>query len=120
MERILRIILLEIKKKKFIKSLLISMVVMVPLLILFTGINKSIDSSRIVLSISPYLILANGCFCLTQDFSNKTDRIIFTGVFKKWEVLVSKLMSLFFIGLSYIAFYEIVLVLYNLYINIGC
>lgn len=117
MERMCSLILLEIKKKKFMKSLLISMLGMILLLMFFTGINKSIDSSRIVLSTIPYLILANGCFCLTQDFSNKTDRIIFTGVFKKWEILVSKLISLFFIGLSYIVFYEIVLVLYNLYIN---
>lgn len=117
MERILSIMLLEIKKKKFMKSLSIGILIMIPLLIVFTGINKSIDSSRIVLSTIPYLVLANGCFCLTQDFTNKTDKIIFTGVFRRWEILLSKLISLFFISLSYIVFYEIVLVLYNLYID---
>ena len=60
MERMCSLILLEIKKKKFMKSLLISMLGMILLLMFFTGINKSIDSSRIVLSTIPYLILANG------------------------------------------------------------
>ncbi|KOC32727.1 ABC transporter permease [Clostridium botulinum] len=119
MERILSIIFLEIKKKKFIKSVLLGILLIIPLLILFPMINKNIDSANVILGVIPYIVLANGCFYFNEDFVNKTDRIIFTGIFKKSEIMISKLASLFFISLNYIGFYEVVLILYNLYVKKG-
>lgn len=117
MERNLTVVSLEFKKKNFIKNILISVTVLIPILFLCFIIDKSIDISNIVLGTVPYMILANGCFCLTQEFTNKTDKIIFTGVFKRYEIMISKLFSSFITSLIYLIFFQIVLILYNLFIN---
>jgi ABC-2 type transport system permease protein len=117
LERILNIASLEIKKKNFIRGIMLGVIVLIPILVLFLIVDKSIDSSVVVHRIVTYMLLANGCFCLTQEFSNKTDRVIFTGVFKRSEIIFSKLISFFIISLIYFIFYEVVLSLYNLYMN---
>lgn len=117
MERNLTVVSLEFKKKNFIKNILISVTVLIPILFLCFIIDKSIDISNIVLGTVPYMILVNGCFCLTQEFTNKTDKIIFTGVFKRYEIMISKLFSSFITSLIYFIFFQIVLILYNLFIN---
>lgn len=117
MERILTVISLEFKKKNFIKSILISVSVLIPILFLCFIIDKSIDISNIVLRTVPYMILGNGCFCLTQEFSNKTDKIIFTGVFKRYEIMISKLFNSFITSLIYCIFFQVILILYNLFMN---
>lgn len=117
MERILTVVSLEFKRKKFIKNILISISVLIPILFLCFIIDKSIDISNIVLGTVPYMILGNGCFCLTQEFTNKTDKIIFTGVFKRYEIMISKLFNSFITSLIYFIFFQIALILYNLFIN---
>lgn|GEM_PF-1496202 len=117
MERILTVVSLEFKRKKFIKNILISISVLIPILFLCFIIDKSIDISNIVLGTVPYMILGNGCFCLTQEFTNRTDKIIFTGVFKRYEIMISKLFNSFITSLIYFIFFQIALILYNLFIN---
>lgn len=121
MERILTVVSLELKRKKFITNILISISMLIPILFLCFIIGKSmdisIDISNIVLGTVPYMILGNGCFCLTQEFTNKTDRIIFTGVFKRYEIMISKLFNSFITSLIYFIFFQIVLILYNLFMN---
>lgn len=117
MERILTVVSLEFKRKKFIKNILISVSVLIPILFLCFIIDKSIDISNIVLVTVPYMILGNGCFCLTQEFTNKTDKIIFTGVFKRYEIMISKLFNFFITSLIYFMFFQIVSILYNLFMN---
>lgn len=117
MERILTVVSLEFKRKKIIKNILISISVLIPILFLCFIIDKSIDISNIVLGTVPYMILGNGCFCLTQEFTNKTDKIIFTGVFKRYEIMISKLFNSFITSLIYFIFFQIALILYNLFIN---
>jgi len=117
LERILTVVSLEFKRKKFIKNILISISVLIPILFLCFIIDKSIDISNIVLGTVPYMILGNGCFCLTQEFTNRTDKIIFTGVFKRYEIMISKLFNSFITSLIYFIFFQIALILYNLFIN---
>ncbi|WP_454055355.1 hypothetical protein [Clostridium sp. Marseille-Q7071] len=117
MERNLTVVSLEFKKKNFIKNILISVTVLIPILFLCFIIDESIDISNIVLGTVPYMILVNGCFCLTQEFTNKTDKIIFTGVFKRYEIMISKLFNFFATSLIYFMFFQIVSILYNLFMS---
>ena len=64
-------------------------------LIIFFGYPKEIikTTNTAFLSIVPYIILVNACISLTMEFENKTDKTIFTGIFSRTEIIISKLIS---------------------------
>lgn len=113
MERILNIIKLDIKRKGGLRSLVTFLIILTFTLYLVTikGEISSIPSK--LLLIIPYIILAISSFSLTQEFTNKTDKIIFSGIFSRNEIIISKLMSFLFTSIICFVFYEIALILCN-------
>jgi ABC-2 type transport system permease protein len=114
MERVLNYSILEIKKKKFMRDLFISMIgfTAYAFLMYFVTFNlaktgDSHDIPRNFLMLIPYLILVLSSYSLNQEFSNHTDKVIFTGIFTRNEVLLSKLLSLIFTSLVSFFFYEV-------------
>lgn len=114
MDRVLKVATLEIKRKKFIRELVISLVILTGLSILsYFVLPYSINESRLsiipetFLQTIPYLILVLSSISLTQEFSNKTDKMIFTGIFSRKEIIISKLVSFIFISVICLLFYEL-------------
>lgn len=115
LKRILNVLTLEIKRKNFIKNIVISMVILIPIFLLLLIIDKSTYISFVVLTAIPYIWLTNFCFSLAKEFENKTDRIIFTGIFSRSEIIISKLISFCMMALVYLIFYEIIAVIFSIY-----
>ncbi|MBU3091818.1 hypothetical protein KPL35_06970 [Clostridium sp. CF011] len=115
MKRILNVLTLEMKRKNFIKNIVISVVILIPIFLLLLIIDKSTYISFVVLTAIPYIWLTSFCFSLAQEFENKTDRIIFTGIFSRSEIIISKLISFCMMALVYLIFYEIVAVIFSIY-----
>lgn len=113
MERILKVAALEMKKKGFFKNVIINILAILPFLFLIPMIDKSIDVSSIFLRMIPYIIAISFCFSLAQEFTNKTDKVIFTGIFSRNEIIISKLISFAAINIIFFIVYEIVVVLFK-------
>lgn len=115
MERVLSIIGLEISKKGFLKNLIFSLIIIVAILFLGIIIKKEKISMVPVmfLKVIPCVILANCSVSLTEEFTNKTDKIIFTGIFTRSEIMISKLIKFISINIISFIFYEITLILSN-------
>ncbi len=117
MERALKVITLDIKKKKFLRNLLISLFTMAGISFLNYIVLSKYEMCRIedipsmILNTIPFVILAISSFSLNQEFSNKTDKMIFTGVFSRNEIMISKLMSFVFASIICFAFYEIICII---------
>ncbi|GKU25027.1 ABC transporter permease [Clostridium folliculivorans] len=114
MDRLLKVATLEIKRKKFIRELIISLVILTALsflgyyvLIYFTSESHLSTIPETFLQTIPYIILVFSSVSLTQEFSNKTDRMIFTGIFSRREIIISKLVSIIFISVMCLVFYEL-------------
>ncbi len=107
MEKILKVITLDVKKKGFLKNLLISLLVVICILFLSCAKGKTTIPSML-LSLIPYIILVIYSFSLTQEFANKTDKIIFTGIFSRNEIMISKLISFIVTSIICFIFYEII------------
>lgn len=113
MNRIVRVAALEIRKKGFLKYLMISMISLACILFLTHFKFKELQVTYSMLRLIPYVLLVVYSFSLTQEFQNKTDKIVFTGIFTRNEIVISKLIS--FIGASSICFvfYEITSIIYK-------
>ncbi|QAA35339.1 ABC transporter permease [Clostridium manihotivorum] len=114
MERVLSYSILEIKKKKFMRDLFTSLIAFTAYAVLVYLVSFNLaktgdlqDIPRNFLMLIPYLILVLSSYSLNQEFSNHTDKVIFTGVFTRSEVLASKLLSLIFTSLISFLFYEV-------------
>jgi len=115
LKRILNVLTLEMKRKNFIKNKVISLVILIPILLLLLIMDKSTDISSVVITTIPYIWLTSFCFSLTQEFENKTDKIIFTGIFSRSEIIISKLLSFCMMALVHFIFYEILVVIFSIY-----
>ncbi|WP_050608190.1 hypothetical protein [Clostridium niameyense] len=115
MERILSIIGLEINKKGFLKKLILSLIIIMGILFLSIIITKEKINTvpAMLLKVISYVILANYSVSLTEEFTNKTDKIIFTGIFTRSEIMTSKLIKFIYINIISFIFYEITLILSN-------
>lgn len=113
MNRIVRVSALEIRKKGFLKYLIISMASLICILFLAHLGDKTLQVSVSMSKLISYILLVIYSFSLTQEFQNKTDKIVFTGIFTRNEIIISKLTS--FIGASSICFvfYEITSIIYK-------
>lgn len=113
MNRIVRVAALEIRKKGFLKYLIISMISLICVLSLGHLEDKTLQVPALMPRLISYILFVIYSFSLTQEFQNKTDKIVFTGIFSRNEIIISKLIS--FIGASSIcfAFYEITSIVYK-------
>ncbi|MDQ0555979.1 ABC-2 type transport system permease protein [Paeniclostridium ghonii] len=57
-------------------------------------INNGNIAETLSLNIIPYFVLSNGCFVTASEFTNNTDKIIFTGIYNRKDILISKLSYL--------------------------
>lgn len=88
----------------------ISLLALSPILLLY---SKFMDKNLIpqaALRLIAFIILVISSFSLTHEFSNKTDKIIFTGIFSRTQIMISKLVSFIFVTTICFIFYEIVLI----------
>lgn len=115
LERILMVMTLDMKKKRFFKDALIYMLTIEVILFIISMKYNSMDISSIVLQLIPYIVLVTFCFSMTQEFRNKTDKIIFTGIYSRTEIIISKVIGMCTINLVLFVFYEITKVLFKLY-----
>lgn len=106
MERTLNVMTLDIKKKGFLSNLIIYLFVAVCISVLLCIHGKMTNVPEIFLSLTPYIILVISSFSLTQEFTNKTDKMIFTGIFTRNEIMASKLISFIFMSIICFMFYE--------------
>ncbi|WP_434297247.1 ABC transporter permease [Clostridium sporogenes] len=120
MERALKVITLDIKRKGFLKNLMVSLLSMICFLFL-SGIllkQKITTIPEILLNIIPYFILASYSLSLTQEFANKTDKIVFTGIFSRNEIMISKLINFIVTCIICFVCYEITSIICNTF-NLG-
>lgn len=75
--------------------------------------GKIKDIPQMLFMLVPYIILVISSFSLTQEFANKTDKMIFTGIFSRNEIMVSKLISFIFTSVICFMFYEIISLVLN-------
>ena len=112
LERTYKIFTLEIRKPNFFRTILLNLilpfiVITIFLSILVMNLQNVIEINTVTLlgRVIPYLLIISSCFVLTHEFSSHTDKIIFTGIYSRMEIIISKL--------SYIVIAS--LVLYFLY-----
>lgn len=119
MERVWKVINLEVKRKRFLASVMIYLALMLGILFLSYFASRSLgtinmkDIPQMYLQIIPFIILVNCSFSLTQEFANKTDKIIFTGIFTRNEVMASKLVSFLIVAIIAFGFYEFTSIICN-------
>ncbi|WPC39384.1 ABC transporter permease [Clostridium sp. JS66] len=113
MERVLKLITLDIRKKGFFKNLIISLFVVACILFLICAKGEVIAMPKMMLQIISYILLVIFSFSLTQEFSNKTDKMIFTGIFSRIEIMFSKLSSFIIAAIVCFIFYEILSIACN-------
>ncbi|WP_237737329.1 ABC transporter permease [Clostridium carboxidivorans] len=113
LERVLKIITLDIRKKGFFKNLLICLFAVACILFLICAKGEVQAMPKMMLQIISYILLVIFSFSLTQEFSNKTDKMIFTGVFSRIEIMLSKLSSFIIAAIVCFAFYEILSIACN-------
>ncbi|MBK1813313.1 ABC transporter permease [Clostridium sp. YIM B02505] len=118
MDRLLKVATLEIKRKRFMRELITALVTLCVLSFLSYYVSVYFSSElhlstipETFLQTIPYIILVLSSILLTQEFSNKTDKMIFTGIFRREEIIISKLISIIFISVICLAFYELTEVL---------
>lgn len=97
-ERSIRVVTLETRKPGFYKNTVL-LLTMFAILCFFAlkicahfGLIPNV--SILYIQILPYLIIFFNCFILTQEFSNHTDKQIFSGIYNRTEILVAKLSSI--------------------------
>jgi len=119
LERVLRIITLDIKRKKLIKGLMILLFIITGILFSNYFLLHSIGMCEInevpsmLLHIIPFVTLVISSFSLTQEFSNKTDKMIFTGIFNRNEIVISKLMGFIITSIVFFVFYGVTCIVCN-------
>lgn len=116
MERILKLITLDIKKKVFLKNLIIPILFITCILLLVctkVQVSQISPIPQMMLHLIPYVLLVIFSFSLTQEFSNKTDNMIFTGIFSRIEIMLSKLSSFIIAAVVCFIFYEILSIACN-------
>lgn len=113
LERVLKLITLDIRKKGFFKNLIISLFVVACILFLICAKGEVRAMPKMMLQIISYILLVVFSFSLTQEFSNKTDKMIFTGIFNRIEIMFSKLSSFIIAAIVCFIFYEVLSVACN-------
>lgn len=113
MDRALKVITLELKRKKFIRDIVFSLIGLTALSFLSYFLIKTLQESELsvvpmtFLQLVPYIILVICSFSLTQEFTNKTDKVVFTGIFTRNEIVFSKLISFLTTSLICYVWYEL-------------
>lgn len=88
MNRSLKILKLELSKPKSIRGLFGIMFIF----LIFSCItDKVAEIPTNYLNLLPYIILLSSFYVLGMEFQDKTDKIIFSCSYKRYEILISKL-----------------------------
>lgn len=122
MQRFIRVLTLDMKMKGFFKGTIISLLILFG--VLFTGMEGQIlflnypkaainGTAEAFLSLLPYIILVILSISLTKEFENKTDKIIFTGIYTRTEIIISKLMGFVATGLVCCISYIVVSIIFG-------
>lgn len=118
----MRVLTLDMKMKGFFKGTFISLLILLGVLlvgiegeILFLNYPKAAIkvTASAFHSFLPYIILVTLSISLTKEFENKTDKTIFTGIFTRTEIIISKLMSFVVTGLLCCAFYIAISIIFS-------
>lgn len=114
LDRVLKVTLLEIKKRSFLKDLAYFLIFTVSMSILSYFLTKQLLANSsvseipiFILRFISYILLVICSFSLTSEFANKTDKMIFTGIFSRNEIIISKLISFICASLICFTVYEI-------------
>lgn len=113
MDRALKVITLELKRKKFIRDIIFSLTGLTVLSFFSYFLIKTLQESELsmvpmtFLQLVPYIILVICSFSLTQEFTNRTDKVVFTGIFTRNEIVFSKLISFLTTSLICYVWYEL-------------
>jgi ABC-2 type transport system permease protein len=113
LERALKLTTLNINRKGFFRNLIISLLSMTCILFICLQKDKMTMIPSMLLLMIPYIMLVNYSISLTQEFTNKTDKIIFSGIFSRNEIMISKLISFIFTSSICFIFYEIISLICN-------
>lgn len=122
MQRVMRVLTLDMKMKGFFKGTVISLLILLGVLlvgiegeILFLNYPKAAikATASAFLSLLPYIILVTLSISLTREFENRTDKTIFTGIFTRTEIIISKLMSFVATSLVCCVFYIIISIIFG-------
>lgn len=90
----MNLLTLEFKKNKLFKNLLTQLFLFVLIISAVYFLNNGNGTETLLLSVIPYFVLSNGCFVMASEFTNNTDKIIFTGIYNRKNILISKLSYL--------------------------
>lgn len=116
MNRIFKIAIFDLKKTKTIKNLMLTITIF---LIMSYILSINIGVTYIPLKFKmffPYIFLFNTFFILGCEFENNTDKILFTGIFKRHEILLSKISCMIIKGIIIWLSYVILDILINILI----
>ncbi|GAA0737379.1 hypothetical protein [Clostridium oceanicum] len=123
MERTLKVMTLDAKKSGFFKTIIINVLTLLSMFCLVYAIDKiykfgaNIDIPCMMITVIPYLLIINFSVSLGEEFTNKTDKIVFTGMFKRDEIIVSKLISFCIMSIVMFLLYDIIFIVFNVFIG---
>lgn len=116
MYRTFKLAQLELKKPKTIKNLIFTIAMFLILsyiLNINTGIAFVPQTFKLYI---PHIFLFNTFFILGCEFENNTDKVIFTGIFKRHEILLSKMFSMIIKGIIVWLSYVLLNVIINVFV----
>jgi ABC-2 type transport system permease protein len=114
--RTFKIAQLELKKPKTIRNLMFTMAIFLILsyiLNIDTGIGEVPQTFKCYI---PHIFLFNTFFILGCEFENNTDKVLFTGIFKRHEILLSKMFSMIVKGIIVWLSYVLLNVIINVFV----
>lgn len=114
MNRAIKILKLELSKPKSIRGLFGIMFIF----LIFSCITDKVAEIPInFLNLLPYIILLSSFYVLGVEFQDKTDKIIFSCSYKRYEILISKLIYAVIKSLIAGLIYLIINFVINLYLG---
>lgn len=120
MNRLVNLLILDLKKPKEIRNLIIIILIIIIITILFSLMENNIEVASMELNkFLPYVLLFSTFLSLGSEFENNTDRIIFSASFSRNEVIVSKLVGIIIKGIIISIIYIIFSVLWNLIYSVN-
>lgn len=90
----MNLLTLEFKKNKVFSNLISQLFAFILIIITVYFMDNGNGVELLLLNLIPYFVLLNGYFVTASEFTNNTDKIIFTGIYNRKDILISKLSYL--------------------------